>query len=798
MSILLEIGNYNDNVESNQNKVIYRTHEFETIGEAIAQLEFLKLGYDYFQKGEALLVRLSKESPSHLLNFDSKIDIEEIQKELEYKYNITPKVNDHETVFKVTQRKEENSLNSNFSFEEDENTKYAQTSSGEKIPFKLFNPDASETRSNLLREEENRSYNPDFALIERTFAENNTLQLFGSEKLLSHNDVAWLFKSLEDESIEQAFLVYHFPNNDYLVQHISSGTLDQALVDNKLLIGNILDVQPSSITLVHNHPSGNLKVSKADINCIERLKEALKYSDVKVNDGVIINLRSGKYVVFNDKNLESIEQRYSNLNTFQKITPYSFSKQIFVKNFQPHKVTSSEDVAKFISSRKYGISDKTEMLVLNNQLNIVAKFLLPPRNEVDFIISKITKFGGHNCIIYGNDIKPEVINFYNERMRETRMSIIDAILFKSDNGKTLFKSFQDEGMLNSDTIRSTSSLNEPSNELDTYLNKNNSNNLNHNIMRETEEQKQKMENFQEWINDLPKPKVVPPKPEKDYTPKYEEKSTTELKELISSKYDEMATDRMADNYSSIKTLSKEIDIIEKIIETRNDLNQNIMEQKEKNKELPQLEVGKLASVQHDGGFFKGKIDLIQDDQVTLKNLKGETYQAKEQNVYQFFNGQKYGIQEVRDLFTENNPIKFENLTPEDKRELMKGNVTDTLFNGNTRDGETYDFKIYPSFNKEDQKLELQAFKKENNFDISKDEFRGRVFSEDEINTLKEGKTISIELKKKDDPNQSYHLKVSFDEKLNKIIPKGLDFKNDNKQELKTPVKKDQKNSNKIS
>ena len=444
MSVTLEIGKYSENLETTG----FQKMNFTTIDEAIANVEFMKMGYNYFSNGDSLVVRLEEGKKAHLIDYDSIIPIVELRKELEEKYNQNLTENEKESKSIALEGKTKLSANSNFAFEEDETTRYAKTSSGEKLPFKLFNPNETGVGSNLLREPQDSLQASDFALIERRFAENKSLQLFGNEKIGSLNDVAWLFKSLENEAVEHAFLVYDFKDKGYFVQHISTGTFDAAFVDNRLLIGNVLEVNPSSITLVHNHPSGTLKVSKADINCIEKLKKALEDSGIKVNNGIIINLRSGKYVVFDENSSENIDMK-SNANAFQEIQPYSFSKQVLVENYQPFKITNSADIAKFITSQKFGVSDKTEMLVINNQLNIVGKFIMPPTNQVDFIIGKVAKFGGSKCILYGNNITPAEINKYNEKLHHSGIEILDALLFKSENGRKIYDSFADNSVLKS-------------------------------------------------------------------------------------------------------------------------------------------------------------------------------------------------------------------------------------------------------------------------------------------------------------------------------------------------------------
>ena len=344
-------------------------------------------------------------------------------------------------------------MNSNFDFQEDNDTQYAQTSTGQPLPFKLFHPNETDKESNLLKNLEDN--NTDFALMERRFVENKSLEFLGTEKIQSHNDVAWLFKALEDEAVEHAFLLYQFEDSGYFVQHISTGSFNAALIDNKALIGNVLQAKPNSVTLVHNHPSGNLKASKADFKCLSTLRKALRHSDTKVEPGVIINLRSGKYLVFDEEsNEENIYQRKNITDKIDQVSAYSFSKQVLVENFQPYKVTSSRDVAAFLTAQKFGVSDKTEMLVLNQQMNIVGKFLLPQNGHTNFIAEKVAQFGGVNCILYGNNITNDEVNFYNRILQYSNISILDGILFKSDNASKTYKSFMDEGLLNIDTIAS--------------------------------------------------------------------------------------------------------------------------------------------------------------------------------------------------------------------------------------------------------------------------------------------------------------------------------------------------------
>ncbi|HHU00336.1 MAG TPA: hypothetical protein GXZ84_03955, partial [Bacteroidales bacterium] len=57
----------------------------------------------------------------------------------------------------------------------------------------------------------------------------------------------------------------------------------------------------SSLILVHNHPSGNIRPSDADIRITEKLRDAGKIMEVPVIDHIIVTDNS--YFSFADENL---------------------------------------------------------------------------------------------------------------------------------------------------------------------------------------------------------------------------------------------------------------------------------------------------------------------------------------------------------------------------------------------------------------------------------------------------------------------------------------------------------------
>ncbi|MCT4135656.1 JAB domain-containing protein [Elizabethkingia anophelis] len=324
--------------------------------------------------------------------------------------------------------------NTNFGFPKNQETRYIKTSEGKELPYELFTNTGSNSGSSIIREENHSGYSTDFALVQRQYTENKQLSFIAGTKIQNINDVAWLFRSLEDEAIEHAFILYRFKDNSYMVQQLSSGGITGTVVDLRLVAGNAFALNPSSITLVHNHPSGNLVSSNEDRNILRKLQNIFEGSDIQVEDGIVINLRSGKYLVFNEnEDGDRIKELKNQYKQQSNVAIYSFSKQIFATNYQPLQITGPEDVAAFISTQKFGISDKTEALILNNANEIVGKFILPQHKQFEKLVELMTVHAGAGTVLYGNNISKAMVNDYNKRLSPIGFKLLDAILLQSNN-----------------------------------------------------------------------------------------------------------------------------------------------------------------------------------------------------------------------------------------------------------------------------------------------------------------------------------------------------------------------------
>lgn len=76
--------------------------------------------------------------------------------------------------------------------------------------------------------------------------------------------------------------------NDVLAKvRISSGGISGTVADPKLIFKQVLDHFGSSLILAHNHPSGNLKPSEADIRLTRKLKSSGELMEIPVLDHII-------------------------------------------------------------------------------------------------------------------------------------------------------------------------------------------------------------------------------------------------------------------------------------------------------------------------------------------------------------------------------------------------------------------------------------------------------------------------------------------------------------------------------
>lgn len=120
-------------------------------------------------------------------------------------------------------------------------------------------------------------------------------------KITGSADVFQLLKSdlLDIPHEEFWVLLLNRANRVVRKQQISQGGVAGTIADPKIIFKIALEELASGIILAHNHPSGNLTPSQADIDLTRKLKEAGKLLEIQVLDHIIV--ANKKYFSFADE-----------------------------------------------------------------------------------------------------------------------------------------------------------------------------------------------------------------------------------------------------------------------------------------------------------------------------------------------------------------------------------------------------------------------------------------------------------------------------------------------------------------
>lgn len=107
---------------------------------------------------------------------------------------------------------------------------------------------------------------------------------------------------LADLQTEEFWVVFLNQNNRIIGKsRLSSGGINQSVVDIRILFKNALQHFATGIIVAHNHPSGNLKPSQEDLKITKQIAEAGKILNIQLLDHLIVAQNS--YLSFADENL---------------------------------------------------------------------------------------------------------------------------------------------------------------------------------------------------------------------------------------------------------------------------------------------------------------------------------------------------------------------------------------------------------------------------------------------------------------------------------------------------------------
>ena len=126
--------------------------------------------------------------------------------------------------------------------------------------------------------------------------------LYSPERVTSASDV---YAALGEYSCKQQehFMLITLDGASHIIEKrvIFIGTLNQSLVHPREVFHPAIHDNAAGVIIAHNHPSGTLEASRADIQITQRLKEVAKLVGIELLDHVIIS-KNG-YYSFSDEGL---------------------------------------------------------------------------------------------------------------------------------------------------------------------------------------------------------------------------------------------------------------------------------------------------------------------------------------------------------------------------------------------------------------------------------------------------------------------------------------------------------------
>ncbi|MBA4155159.1 DNA repair protein RadC [Flavobacterium sp.] len=109
-------------------------------------------------------------------------------------------------------------------------------------------------------------------------------------KITSSRIVYEIMQPIIGELPHEEFWVLYLNNANKIIYkaQLSKGGITGTVVDVRLLLKTALEHNALSFVLTHNHPSGKLIASEADIQITQKLKLAAKQLDMSVIDHIIV------------------------------------------------------------------------------------------------------------------------------------------------------------------------------------------------------------------------------------------------------------------------------------------------------------------------------------------------------------------------------------------------------------------------------------------------------------------------------------------------------------------------------
>lgn len=109
----------------------------------------------------------------------------------------------------------------------------------------------------------------------------------------------------ETIQLQERFVVMYLNRSNKVLglYPVSIGGITGTVADPRLILGVAVKIAATAMILSHNHPSGAMKPSQADLDLTEKIKQAGRYLDIQVMDHIIVSALEDEYYSFADEGI---------------------------------------------------------------------------------------------------------------------------------------------------------------------------------------------------------------------------------------------------------------------------------------------------------------------------------------------------------------------------------------------------------------------------------------------------------------------------------------------------------------
>lgn len=118
--------------------------------------------------------------------------------------------------------------------------------------------------------------------------------VFNKRKIQESKDAADYFQPLLGDLNHEEFWILLLNRGNKIIDSfmVSQGGLSGTVIDVRIILKKAVEQLASSIILCHNHPSGNMQASDADLKITKKINDAAKIMDIAILDHIIIGQNS--------------------------------------------------------------------------------------------------------------------------------------------------------------------------------------------------------------------------------------------------------------------------------------------------------------------------------------------------------------------------------------------------------------------------------------------------------------------------------------------------------------------------